>query len=185
MVKDILHEAEQRMKASVTVLKEDLGGIRTGRASTGLVEKLTVEYYGSETPLFQLASLSIPEPQQILIRPYDPSTLKAVEKAIQASDLGLTPNNDGTQIRLNIPSLTEERRRDLVKMVSRRLEEAKVALRNIRRDAINDLREFEKEKMISENERDRGMDQVQELIDKYVEAVEEVGKNKEKEVMEV
>jgi ribosome recycling factor len=166
-------------------MAEDLAGLRTGRASTGLVEKLPVEYYGTPTPLFQLASISIPEPQQIAIRPYDPKSLKLIEKAILASDLGLTPNNDGTNVRLNLPSLTEERRRELVKMVQKRVEETKVAIRNIRRSAIDDLREMEREKMISENERDRGLEQVQELTDKYVQESDDTGKRKEQEVMEV
>lgn len=185
MIKDVLSDADSRMKAALSVMAEDLAGLRTGRASTGLVEKLPVEYYGTPTPLFQLASISIPEPQQIAIRPYDPKSLKLIEKAILASDLGLTPNNDGTNVRLNLPSLTEERRRELVKMVQKRVEETKVAIRNIRRSAIDDLREMEREKMISENERDRGLEQVQELTDKYVQESDDTGKRKEQEVMEV
>jgi ribosome recycling factor len=185
VIKDVLQDTEHRMKAAVSVLEEDLAGLRTGRASTALVEKLPVDYYGVPTPLFQLASISIPEPQQIAIRPYDPSTLKVVEKAILASDLGLTPSNDGHNVRLNLPPLTEERRHELVRVVHKRLEEAKVAIRNVRRDAINDLREFEREKLISENERDRGMEKVQELTDHYVEKVDEIGERKEQEVMEV
>ncbi len=185
MIKDVLSDAEHRMKAAVSVLEEDLAGLRTGRASTALVEKLPVDYYDVPTPLYQLASITIPEPQQIAIRPYDPSTLKLIEKAIQASDLGLTPNNDGANIRLNLPPLTEERRRELVRLVHKRVEEAKVAIRNVRRSAIDDLRELEREKMISENERDRAIDKVQELTDKYSENVEEIGKRKEDEIMEV
>ncbi len=173
------------MKAALSVLSEDLAGLRTGRASTALVEKLSVDYYDVPTPLFQLAAITIPEPQQIAIRPYDPQTLKIIEKAIQASDLGLTPNNDGVNIRLNLPSLTEERRRELVRVVNKRVEDAKVAVRNVRRSAIDDLREFEREKVISENERDRGMEKVQELTDKYIQDVEDMGKRKEEEVMEV
>lgn len=185
VVKDILSDAEHRMKAALSVLSEDLAGLRTGRASTALVEKLSVDYYDVPTPLFQLAAITIPEPQQIAIRPYDPQTLKIIEKAIQASDLGLTPNNDGVNIRLNLPSLTEERRRELVRVVNKRVEDAKVAVRNVRRSAIDDLREFEREKVISENERDRGMEKVQELTDKYIQDVEDMGKRKEEEVMEV
>ncbi len=185
MIKDVLSDAEHRMKAALSVLEEDLAGLRTGRASAALVEKLMVDYYGVPTPLYQLASIAIPEPQQIAIRLYDPHTLKAIERAIQASDLGLTPSNDGINIRLNLPPLTEERRRELVRVVSRRVEEAKVAVRNVRRSAIDDLREFEREKVISENERDRGMDKVQELTDRYIKEVEEVGQRKEAEVMEV
>lgn len=185
MIKEVLSDADHRMKAALTVLTEDLSGLRTGRASTALVEKLLVDYYEVPTPLYQLASITIPEPQQIAIRPYDSSTMKIIEKAILASDLGLTPNNDGTNVRLNLPQLTEERRRDLVKVVNKRVEEAKIAVRNVRRSAIDDLREFEKEKMISENERDRGIDKVQELTDKYIKEVDEAGKRKEVEVMEV
>lgn len=185
MIKDVLTDAEQRMKSALGVLEEDLAGLRTGRASTALVERLLVDYYDMPTPLFQLAGLTIPEPQQIAIRPYDPKTLKIIEKAILASDLGLTPNNDGTNIRLNLPALTEERRKDLVKLVSKRMEESKVAIRNVRRSAIDDLRELEKEKMISENERDIAIDKVQTLTDKYIDEIEEIGKRKQKEVMEV
>jgi ribosome recycling factor len=185
VIKEVLSDAENRMKSALSVLSEDLAGLRTGRASSALVEKLPVEYYGVPTPLFQVASISIPEPQQIAIRPYDPKSLKMVEKAILASDLGLTPNNDGTHVRLNLPALTEERRRELVRIVQKRVEETKVAVRNVRRSAIDDLREMEKEKMISENERDRSLDKVQELTDKYVQEAEDIGKNKEQEVMEV
>ncbi len=185
VIKDVLSDAEHRMKTTLTVLEEELSGLRTGRASSALVEKLTVDYYNQPTPLFQLAGISIPEPQQIAIRPYDRTTLKVIEKAILASDLGLTPNNDGTIIRLNLPPLTEQRRRELVKVVGKRVEESKVAVRNVRRAAIDDLRDFEKEKVISENERDEGLEKVQELTDKYVKELEEIGKRKEKEVMEV
>ena len=149
MLNDVYKEAESRMKGAVQALEEDLGGIRTGRASPVLVERLHVEYYGMLTPLIQLASISVPEPRSLLIRPFDPASLKAIERAILVSDLGLTPNNDGKSIRLNLPPLTEERRRDLVKVVHNRLEEARVAARNVRRDSIRDLREFLQEKMIS------------------------------------
>ncbi len=184
MIKEVLKDAEDRMKSAVAVLEEDLKGMRTGRASTGLVEKLEVEYYGQATPLYQMANLSVPDAQTIAIRPFDKTSLKAIEKAIQASDLGLTPNNDGQIIRLNIPPLTEERRRELQKLVQRRTEEARVAVRNVRRSAIDDLREMEHEKMISEDESKRGQDSVQKLTDKYIEAAEEVGKRKEQEIME-
>ncbi|HML25060.1 MAG TPA: ribosome recycling factor [Aggregatilinea sp.] len=173
------------MKSTVLVLEEDLKAMRTGRASGALVEKLQVDYYGVATPLMQLASISVPEPQTIAIRPYDKSTLKAIERAIQASELGLTPNNDGQIIRLNIPALTQERRNDLQKLVQRRVEEARVSVRNIRRSAIEDVREFEKEKMVSEDEAKRGQENVQKLTDKYVEEVETAGKRKEAEIMEV
>ena len=185
MLKEVLKDASDRMKGAVSVLEEDLVSMRTGRASSGLVEKLMVEYYGMETPLFQLASISVPEPRMIAIKPYDKSTLKAIEKAIQASDLGLTPNNDGTTIRLNIPALTQERREDLRKMVGKRLEEARVAIRNIRRSAIDDVRDMEKEKMISEDEAKRAQDDIQDLTNKYIEQVEAAGERKETEIMEI
>ncbi len=185
MIKDVLKDAEERMKSALSVLEEDLRGLRTGRASPALVEKLMVEYYGTATPLYQLAAISIPEAQLIAIRPFDKTSLKAVEKAILASELGLTPNNDGTIIRLNIPALTQERRVELKKIVSHRVEEARVAVRNVRRGAIDDLREFEKEKLISEDESETGQEDVQKLTDKYIHEIEEAGRRKEAEIMEV
>lgn len=185
MIKEVLKDAEERMKSALAVLEDDLRGMRTGRASTGLVEKLEVEYYGTPTPLYQLATLSVPEPQMIMIRPFDKTSLKTIERAILASDLGLTPNNDGTVIRLNIPPLTQERRLELQKLVGRRVEEARIAVRNVRRSAIDDLREFEKEKLISEDESKRGQDEVQKLTDKYIQLIEEAGKRKEAEIMEL
>lgn len=185
MIKDILTDAEHRMRSAIQVLHDDLAGIRTGRASPALVEKLSIEYYGTPTPLQQLASISVPEPRTLTIKPYDATTLKVIEKAIQTSDLGLNPNNDGKVIHLNLPPLTEERRRDLVKHVHHRLEESRVAIRNIRRDAHNDMRDFEKEKLISEDELERGEADLQKLTDRFVEEVAEMGKKKEVEIMEV
>lgn len=185
MIEDLLKETEERMSKAVTALQNDLMTIRTGRASPSLVERLPVEYYGALTPLNQLATISAPEPRLLTIRPWDASSLSAIEKAILKSDLGLTPNNDGKIIRLVIPRLTEERRQELVKVVARRLEEARVAIRNCRRDGISDLREFENEKLISEDEFYRGKDKMQELTDKFTERVDEVGQNKEQEIMEV
>ena len=185
MINDVLREAEERMQKAVEALQEDLRTVRTGRASPALIERLPVEYYGVPTPLQQLATISAPEPRLLTIRPFSPSDIGAIEKAILKSDLGLTPSNDGKLIRLIIPRLTEERRRDLVKLVARRVEEGRVAIRNIRRDSINDLREFEKEKMISEDELHRGIEEMQELTDRYIERVDEVGKAKEAEIMEV
>lgn len=185
MLNDVYRDAESRMKGAVQALQEDLAGIRTGRASPALVEKLSVDYYGAPTPLQQLASISVPEARTLLIRPYDGSTLKVIEKAILASDLGLTPNNDGKAIRLNLPPLTEQRRHDLVRVVNSRVEEARVAVRNVRRDSIKDLREFENEKMISEDEKKRGEEELQKITDRYVEEIDEVGERKEKEIMEV
>jgi len=185
MIKDTLREAAERMQAALNALEEDLSGIRTGRASPALVERLTVDYYGTYTPMIQLASISVPEPRQLLIRPFDPGSLKDLEKAILASDLGLTPNSDGKIIRLTIPQLTEERRKELVKIVRNRMEDTRVKVRNIRRDLIRDLREFEKEGMISEDDQERGEKELQELTDKMNDKVEEIGERKEKEIMEV
>jgi ribosome recycling factor len=185
VIKDILKEAESRMNGAIQSLSSDLAVIRTGRASPALVERLSVSYYDTPTPLLQLASISIPEPRSILIKPFDPSTLKDVERAILASDLGLTPNNDGKSIHLNLPPLTEERRRDLVKVVHARLEEARVAVRNVRRDTQNDMRDFEKEKLISEDELERGEVDLQKLTDRFIEEINKHGHEKEKEIMEV
>jgi ribosome recycling factor len=185
MLNDVYAEAKTRMKGAVQALEEDLAAVRTGRASPALVEKLQVEYYGVLTPLIQLASIGVPEPRSLLIRPYDATTLKAIEKSILASDLGLTPNNDGKAIRLNLPPLTEERRRDLVKIVRNRLEEARIAVRNVRRDSIRDLREFENEKLISEDELKRGEDELQNITDNFINEINELGDRKEVEVMEV
>jgi len=185
VIKDLLKDAESRMQGAIHALHEDLAVIRTGRANPGLVEKLHVEYYGSPTLLMQLASISVPEARSLMIKPFDPSTLKAIEKAIMASDLGLTPNNDGKQIRLNLPPLTEQRRRDLVKHTHGRLEEARVALRNIRRDVIKDMKDFENEKMISEDDLERGEAEVQKLIERFMTEVDKLGHAKEQEIMEV
>lgn len=185
MVKDALRECEQRMKGAVEALEAELLGIRTGRASPALVERLLVDYYGTPTQLQQLATISAPEPQLLTIRPYDPSTIKEIERAIRASQLGLNPSNDGKIIRLVIPPLTEERRLELVKLVHRRVEEAKVAVRNCRRDTLEDLRSFKDEGLISEDEFFRGRDDLQELTDRYIEKVEAVGKRKEDEIRQV
>ena len=185
MVRDALVEAESRMRGALRSLEEDLAAIRTGRASPALAEKLMVEYYGTPTPLQQLATISAPEPNLLTIRPFDPASMKGIERAIQASDLGLTPNNDGKLIRLNIPPLTEERRHELVRQVRGRNEESRVAVRNVRRDVLNDLREFEREKLISETELHQGEGDLQKLTDRYVEAINEIGQHKENEVLEV
>jgi len=185
MIDEVLGELRQRMDRSVEVLQEDLMSIRTGRASPALVEKLQVEYYGAMTSLNQMASIAAPEPRLLVIRPWDPSALQDIERAILKSDLSLTPMNDGKLIRLNIPRLTEERRRELVKVVARRVEEARVAIRNLRRDALQDLKDFEKEKMISEDDFFRSKEKVQELTDEFIEQIDDIGKRKEAEVMEI
>jgi ribosome recycling factor len=185
MIAELIKEAEQRMQMTLDVLEEDLTAIRTGRASPALVEKLPVEYYGSTLPLIQLATISVPESRQLLIKPFDLTSLKAIEKAILASGLGLTPNNDGRSIRLNLPVLTEERRRELVKVVNARLEECRVAVRNIRREVIKNLRELEKEKEISEDEEKQAEDELQELTNLMIEKIEQIGERKEKEILEI
>ncbi|HSJ54916.1 MAG TPA: ribosome recycling factor [Anaerolineae bacterium] len=185
MIDDLMEELRGRMGKSVEVLQEELLGIRTGRASPALVERLQVEYYGTLTPLNQMASVAVPEPRLLVIRPWDPSALNDIERAIQKSDLGLTPMNDGKLIRLNIPRLTEERRRELVKLVARRVEDGRVAIRNLRRDALKDMQEFEKEKLISEDEFFRAKEEVQQLTDQFITRIDEIGRRKEEEVMEI
>jgi ribosome recycling factor len=185
MIQDALKEAEMRMKNTLQALEEDLSAIRTGRANPALVEKLTVDYYGVLTPLNQLANIGVPEPRMLLIRPFDPATMKDIERAILASALGLTPQNDGKVIRLVLPPLNEERRRDLVKMVKNRVEEARVAVRNIRRDTIKDMRDFEQEKLISEDDLERGEKETQELTNRLIEDINAIGERKEAEILEV
>jgi len=181
---DILLDAEERMEKAISVLKNSLAGIRTGRANPGLVDSLRVEVYGSATPIKQVASVGAPEPTQIVIRPYDPSTLKDIEKAIIASDLGFNPQNDGKLIRINIPPLSTEVRRKMVSRVKELTEEAKVSIRNIRRDANKAVDQEEKDKSISEDERDSIKDDVQELTKKYEHQASELAKKREEEVME-
>jgi ribosome recycling factor len=185
MIDDILNETREKMKSAVSVFEQDLMGIRSGRASTALVDRLTVDYYGQETEMRQLATISTPEPMQILIRPYDKGAVKAIEKAIQSSELGINPNVDGEVIRLNMPPLTRERRQELVKFLHKRTEDARIAIRNIRRHANDDLKDFEKEKMISEDDMERGQAEVQKLTDHYIVEVEDLSKRKEKEILEV
>ena len=185
MIRELLVETEERMRGAITSLEADLAAYRTGRANPHLVDKIVVEMYGVEMPLNQMAVVSVPEAQQVAIRPYDTNAVSAIERAILKSDLGIMPNNDGKVIRLNIPRLTEERRRELSKLVGRRVENAKVAVRNVRRDALNDIRDFEHEKMITEDDLHRGMDDLQELTDKYIELVDKIGSEKEAEIMEV
>ena len=185
MIKDILKEAEHRMNGAIQSLESDLAVIRTGRANPSLVERLSVDYYDAPTPLMQLATISVPEPRTLMIKPFDPTTLRTIEKAILSSELGLTPNNDGKSIHLNLPPLTEERRRDLVKVVHARLEESRIAVRNVRRDVQNDMRDYEKEKLITEDDLKRGEEDLQKLTDRFVEDIAKHGQVKEKEIMEV
>jgi ribosome recycling factor len=183
MIKELLRDVESHMRKSIEVLETDLRTIRTGRASPTLVERVMVDYYGTSTPLKQLAVISAPEPQLLTIRPYDPGSLGDIERAILKSELGLTPSNDGRIIRLPIPRLTEERRQELAKLVRQRVEEGKVSLRNIRRETLDDLREFEKEKLIPEDDFYRAKDDVQELTDRYVEQMDEISARKQRDVM--
>jgi ribosome recycling factor len=183
MIKEVMHETQVEMDKSVQSLHTDLSTIRTGRASTALVDKLKVEYYGTPTNLQQLALISVPEAQLITIRPYDATAMKEIERAILKSDIGITPNNDGKIIRLQMPPLTGERRRELVKEVHNRVEEARISIRNHRRDGLEYLRELEKEKEISEDDFYLGRDELQKLTDEYIAKAEEVGKAKEKEIM--
>ena len=183
-VRDVIRTAEKAMQKALESLENDFHQIRTGRASTTLVERLPIEYYDSHVPLQQLAALSVPEAQLILIRPFDPTTIKLIEKAILTSDLKLNPSNDGKVIRLAIPPLTVERRKEIVKVVHRRLEEAKVSLRNARHEGMDLLKEYEKEDMISEDDHTLGKKQLDDLIHKCSTRADELSARKEKEVME-
>lgn len=185
MLNDLYVDTKARMKGAIQTFEDDILVIRTGRAHPALVEKLLVEYYGTPTPLRQLASISVPEPRSLLIRPFDAISLNDIAKAIMTSDLGLTPNNDGKAIRLNLPPLNEERRSELVRVVGSRIEEARVAVRNVRRDIMRDLKEYEDEDMISEDERKRGEKEIQQITDDFIEEIEKIGERKEKEIMEV
>ncbi|HEX5451471.1 MAG TPA: ribosome recycling factor [Candidatus Limnocylindrales bacterium] len=185
MTAEELGAADARMTRAIEAMERDFQGIRTGRASTTLVERIPVEYYGTQTALNQLAGLSIPEPHQIVIQPWDRSALGAIERAIQKSDLGLVPNVDGTVVRLNIPPLTEERRRDLVKAVHRRMEEARVEIRNHRRELADEVKRRERDGDIGVDESRRELEAVQRRTDYWIEEVERLGKAKEQEVLEV
>jgi ribosome recycling factor len=183
-VEEAQQQAGDKMKKSIEVLRHELASIRTGRASPSLLDRVMVDYFGAPTPVNSLATVSAPEPRLITIQPWDRQTIGPIEKAILKSDLGLNPTNDGTLIRLSIPQLNDERRRDLVRLMQRRLEETRVAIRNCRRDALEELRREEKEKEISEDELKRGQDRLQKLTDQFVGQVEEIGKAKEREIME-
>jgi ribosome recycling factor len=185
MSSEVLSATEKKMGRAVEALERDLAGVRTGRASTALVERITVEYYGTQTPLNQLAGISVPEPHQIVIQPWDRGVLGAIEKAIIKSDIGLVPNVDGTVVRLNIPPLTEERRKDLVRLVHRRMEEARVEIRNLRRDAVDGLKKEERDGDMGADEAHRELDAVQRLTDQFIAEVDRVGAAKEQEVLEV
>ncbi|MCX7792891.1 MAG: ribosome recycling factor [Thermodesulfovibrionales bacterium] len=175
----------ERMDATIEVFRRELASVRTGRATLALLDGITVDYYGDQTPLNQVATLTVPEPRLITIQPWEQRLIPEIEKAIMKSDLGLTPANDGKVIRLAIPPLTEERRKELVKVVKKRAEEARVALRNIRRDILEDIKKMQKEKSLSEDEIKRWNDEVQKITDSYIKKVDEMLAHKEKEIMEV
>ena len=181
---EILFDAEERMEKAVQVLKDELRGLRTGRATPALVDSIRVEYYGSLTPLKQMAQISTPDPQQILIRPFDHSVLKEIEKAIRSSDLGMTPNNDGKMIRLAVPPMSGEQRTKMVTRIKKLAEESKIALRNIRRDANKQFDQGEKAKEMTEDERDKGKEEVQVLLKTFEDQVTDLSDRKAKEVME-
>ena len=185
MIKDVMDDAEVRMGKAIDALRRDLATIRTGRASPSLVERLPVDYYGSSTPLNQLAGISVPEPRMLMIQPWDRGSMAAIEKAIMKSELGLNPTNDGQVVRIAIPPLTEERRKQLVKLVHGHVEDGKVALRNIRRDAMTHVKELLSEKLIGEDDERRAEHDVDEMTKRYVSDAERVGKAKEQEVLEV
>src|SRR4030042_2017040 len=183
MIDDVFDNAKDRLTKAVEALRRELATIRTGRAHPGLVEHLRVDYYGVPTPLNQLATISVPEPRLLTIQPWDRQAMGAIEKAILKSDLSLTPTNDGTIIRLSIPQLTEERRRDLAKSVHKKVEEGRGEIRTIRRDGHEDLRRPQREKLISEDDQFRGQEKLQKLTDEFVQQVERVGQEKEAELL--
>lgn len=185
MLNDVYQDTRDRMQKALESLEQDLKRLRTGRASVSLVDGIKVEYYGNPTPLNQLATLTIPEPRTIMIQPWDTTVIGDLEKAILKSELGLTPMNDGKIIRINIPPLTEERRRDLVKVIKKKAEETKVAVRNIRRDSNEMVKDLKKEKEISEDEQFRAQDEIQKITDEFIASVDTVYNNKEKEVLEI
>lgn len=181
---EVLFDAEERMEKAVTVFRDELRGLRTGRATPALVENIRVEYYGSPTPLKQMATISTPDPQQILIRPFDQGVLKDIEKALRSSDLGMSPNSDGKNIRLNVPPMSGEQRQKMVARIKKSAEEAKVAIRNIRRDANKHLDTAEKNKETTEDERDKGKEEVQALTKRFEDRAQELCDKKSKEIME-
>ena len=185
MSSETISSADHKMGRAVEAMERDFQAFRTGRASTALVERLMIDYYGTQTPLNQLAGISVPEAHQIVIQPWDRSVLGAIEKAIQKSDIGLVPNVDGTVVRLNIPPLTEERRKDLVKVVHKRMEEARVEIRNIRRDAADDLKKEERDGTVGADESHRQLEALQKTTDRFVSEVDRLGGVKEQEVLEV
>ncbi|NLV21269.1 MAG: ribosome recycling factor [Syntrophomonadaceae bacterium] len=185
MINDILNDAEERMKKTIDHMLGDFAGMRAGRANPAMLDKIMVNYYGEPTPINQMANINVPEARLLVIQPWDKSTIPDIEKAIMKSDLGITPSSDGNVIRLAVPQLTEERRKDVVKVVKKRGEEAKVAIRNIRREGNDLIKSSEKDKLISEDEGKKGLDNIQKLTDKYIKDVDAALQVKEKDIMEV
>jgi ribosome recycling factor len=185
MTDKILKNADSKMNKTIEALNKELSSIRTGRASPALVEHIKIDYHGVLTPLIQLASISVPEPKTIAIHPWDRSIINSIDKAILKSDLGLNPVNDGTNIRISLPALTEERRKDLIKAVHKRLEESRIAIRNLRRESIDELKTAEKNKEISQDQNIRASEQLQKLTDNHIESINRIGKDKETEILEV
>ncbi len=185
MITELIADGKRRMESALDALRSEFNTVRTGRASTGLLDRLHVDYYGTKTPLKQLANLATPDPRTISITVYDKSAVSAVVRAIQESDLALTPNTDGTVIRLNIPTLTAERRKDLVKLVKNMAEDSRIAIRNVRRDVIHDLKELKKEGEISEDDEHRAEEDVQKLTDGFIEKVNDLVHHKEDEILEI
>lgn len=184
-IKEILTSHEEKMQKALDALRKEYATLRAGRATSSLLDKIAVDYYGTPTPVNQVANISVPEPRMIIIQPWEKSMLSIIEKAIMKSDLGLNPNNDGSVIRLNIPQLTQQRRTELVKVVHKKSEDARIAVRNLRRDANETIKKVEKEKTISEDEAKKGQEDMQKLTDKYIMEIDKVMAAKEKEIMEV
>lgn len=185
MIDDVLSETEDKMKKAAEALKREMQGIRTGRASTSLLERIMVEYYGTSSPINQLATITVSEARTLVIQPWDKGSMGAIEKAIQKSELNLNPTNDGKVVRVVLPPLTEQRRKDLVKVVKSKVEDGKVSIRNVRRDHMNDLKELLHEKMITEDEEKRATERIQQLTDRYTHEAETIGQHKEQEILEV
>jgi ribosome recycling factor len=185
MIEDLLEDANRRMDKSVETTAHEFNTVRTGRASAALLDRIQIDYYGQQTPLKQLASINVPEPRLLTIQPYDPGSIKAIERAIQESELGLTPSNDGKLIRLPVPQLTEERRKELVKVVKHLAEEGRVAVRNVRRDLMHDLKELVRDGDVGDDEERRAEDRAQKLTDEHVAKIDDLLKKKEEEIMEV
>ena len=185
MIQDVMSDADGRMAKALDALRHNLSSVRTGRANPSILDRVMVDFYGASSPINQLASISVPESRMLVIQPWDKGSIGAIEKAIMKSDLGVTPSNDGQVIRIALPPLTEERRKQMVKIVHQQVEEAKVSIRNVRRDAISNIKELMNEKLISENDERRGEHQVDELTKKHTDEADKIGKAKEAEVLEV